>query len=175
MSSSFSGYGHIYPNSNVDKSYANVDNSHYPGGFGSNEISGENGLPGLSGIKNNVQAAHGFFKGGAKKLKQKIKNITKKYKTMTKCRIIRKTRRLKQMAGSSYKKSMGTKRRHRKHRGGYSQYQNNLPLTRSYSVGGILGANQSALASPPPIKGNNTCVDNYNHYTGKGFASRGHE
>jgi hypothetical protein len=60
---------------------------------------------------------------------------------------------------------------------GYSQYQNNEPMTPSYSVGGILKSNDLGLANPPPIKllSNCTnCVDNYNHYTGKGFASRGH-
>ena len=59
-------------------------------------------------------------------------------------------------------------------KGGYSQYQNNMPLTPSYSVGGPLSANNSALANPPPIKpiGGN-CIDNYDHYTNKGFPSRG--
>jgi len=60
---------------------------------------------------------------------------------------------------------------------GYAQYQNNEPMTPSYSVGGILKSNDLGLANPPPIKllSNCTnCVDNYNHYTGKGFASRGH-
>jgi hypothetical protein len=68
-------------------------------------------------------------------------------------------------------------RRHsRKQRGGYSQYQNNLPLTPSYQVAGItLPANQSALANPAPISviGGN-CYDNYNHYTNTSSASRGH-
>ena len=60
---------------------------------------------------------------------------------------------------------------------GYSQYQNNLPMTPSYSVGGILSSNNLGLANPPPYKvlSNCTnCTDNYNHYTGKGFPSRGH-
>lgn len=69
---------------------------------------------------------------------------------------------------------------------GYGQYQNNVPLTPSYSVGGELTAQQSALANPPPIKihnggrrrtrrrhrGGSSCVDNYNHYTNMGFPSR---
>lgn len=72
-------------------------------------------------------------------------------------------------------------RRHRKRggqRGGYAQYQNNLPLTPIFKVAGVnLPANQLALANPPPItKLSNcvNCVDNYNHYTNKGFPSRGH-
>ena len=71
-----------------------------------------------------------------------------------------------------------TKRNHRtrsrKQRGGYSQYQNNQPFSLSYSLGGILPANQLALANPPPFKVENTAVDNYNHYTNRGFPSRGH-
>jgi hypothetical protein len=80
--------------------------------------------------------------------------------------------------------SGGKRRRTKRNRrisqkGGYSQYQNNLPMTPSYSVGGQLSAAASALASPPPITrfanaGSGTCTDNYNHFTGKGFPSRGH-
>lgn len=191
---SFSGYANVIPNSNVNMKYANIDNSHYPGGFGSNEIPGQNGLPGLSGAKNNVDAAQGYvpgicLKGGGKKLKRKIKNIIKKYKTMKGKKshgLKRKTHRLKQLAKSrkfSHRKGMKTnKRRTRSHsrrrlRGGYSQYQNNLPMTPTYSVGARLTSSDSALANPPPIQSlcNSTnCVDNYNHYTGKGFDSRGH-
>jgi hypothetical protein len=60
---------------------------------------------------------------------------------------------------------------------GYSQYQNNLPMTPTYSVGGILSPSQSGEANPPPISSLSNCtncVDNYNHYAGKGFSSRGH-
>lgn len=60
---------------------------------------------------------------------------------------------------------------------GYGQYQNNLPSTPTYSVGGVIGAKDVGLANPPPISvlSNCTnCVDNYNHFTNKGFASRGH-
>jgi hypothetical protein len=85
------GYGNSAPLSNVNGAYVNVDNSNSPAMFGSNEISG---TPpgffgqGLAGAKSNVDAAAGIvpgiclFKGGAKKLKRKIKNITKKYKKM---------------------------------------------------------------------------------------------
>ena len=84
------GYGNIAPLSNVNGSYVNVDNSQYAGRFGSNEIPGTppGPLPGLAGAKSNVDAAAGVvpgicsFKGGAKKLKRKIKNITKQYKRM---------------------------------------------------------------------------------------------
>ena len=74
---------------------------------------------------------------------------------------------------SSKKKSRSLKKKH----GGYSQYQNNLPMTPSYSVGGPLSASDLGLANPPPIhvlSNCTNCVDNYNHYTNKGFPSRGH-
>ena len=79
--------------------------------------------------------------------------------------------------------SGGRKRRTKRNRymqkGGYSQYQNNLPMTPSYSVGGNLSAGSSGQAMPPPIHryanaGSGDCTDNYNHFTGRGFPSRGH-
>jgi len=60
---------------------------------------------------------------------------------------------------------------------GYSQYQNNLPMTPTYSLGGNLTPNQSAEANPPPVQALSNCVncvDNYNHFTGDGFPSPGH-
>ena len=64
----------------------------------------------------------------------------------------------------------------RRQRGGYSQYQNNMPLTPSYSLGGVLQPSLSAMANPPPyevLSNNANCVDNYNHVTNTGFPSRG--
>ena len=64
----------------------------------------------------------------------------------------------------------------RKMRGGYSQYQNNNPMTGSFSSPVKLSPNLSALANPVPINSQSShvnCIDNYNHYTNKGFASKG--
>ena len=184
---SFWGYGNIVPNSNVNGAYANVPSTNYAGSFGSNEIPGQNGLPGLSGAKNNVDAAKGYvpgicLKGGSKEIKRKIKNITKKYRMTRKS--LKNKSRIRRMIRKSIRVCKKCKHKHhtkrcapintRKYRGGYSQYQNNLPLTPSYSLGGILNSSESALANPPPMKVMNNCVDNYNHYTGKGFPSRGH-
>ena len=50
-------------------------------------------------------------------------------------------------------------------------------MTPSYSTGGFLKPSNLGLANPVPYKvlSNCTnCVDNYNHYTNKGFPSRGH-
>jgi hypothetical protein len=172
------GYGRIAPLSNINGKYVNVDNSNSPSRFGSNEISG---LPGLSGAKSNIDAAMGkvpgicLFKGGSRGIKRKIKNIVTKYKKMKGGK--RRCRTMKKRIRSKMAKKRVMKSRRRMMRGGYSQYQNNLPMTPSYAVGGHLSANHLALANPPPIKvypNCANCTDNYNHFTGKGFPSRGH-
>ena len=189
------GYGNINPYNTSP--YVNGTSSNYSGNFSSNEIQGTppGPLPGLAGAKSNIDAAAGnvpgicLFKGGAKKLKRKIKNITKHYKKMKagsrkmksfKSRIKSKmsSRSLaRSMALAGGKRSRRRRYRSRRQRGGYSQYQNNMPMTPTYSVGGVLPANQLALANPPPIKilpNCTNCVDNYNHYTNTGFPSKGH-
>ena len=190
------GYGNTSPFSGVNGNFVNLHSSNNPMTFGSIEISGTppGPLPGLAGTKNNVDAAAGvypgasiLFKGGAKKLKKKIKNITKHYKMKGGSRrrnSLRNKLKSKYSRSSSRTSRRTSKRRHnmrkRSHRqrGGYSQYQNNLPMTPSYQVAGInLPANQLALANPPPFKvlpNCVNCVDNYNHYTNTGFPSRGH-
>lgn len=179
------GYGNIRPFSNVNDKFVNVTSSNNPASFGSNQIPG---LPGIAGAKNNVDAAKGYipgFFGGAKVLKKKIKNISRKYikmhkKSKTSKNMKNKLRKFvskfnSKKHGGKSRKTM--KKRFKKQKGGYSQYQNNLPLTHSYSVGGILSPNNVGLANPPPInvyKGSGQCIDNYNHYTNMGFPSRGH-
>ena len=62
-------------------------------------------------------------------------------------------------------------------KGGYSQYQNNMPMTQTYSLGGHLSSENLGLANPPPyrvLSNDSSCVDNYNHFTNSGFPSRGH-
>lgn len=183
-----------YSNSNPynTSSYVNGTSSNYSGSFSSNEIPGTppGPLPGLAGSKNNIDAASGYvpgislFNGGAKKLKKKIKNITKYYKKMKfgtrKMKSLKKSLRTKAASrklARSISRRKKTKHYRHKQRGGYSQYQNNLPLSPTYSVGGVLPANQLALANPPPINilpCESQCVDNYNHYTNSGFSSKGH-
>jgi hypothetical protein len=212
------GYSTITPNSNINSNFVNKDNSHYPGGFGSNQIPG---LPGLAGAKYNVDAAAArvpgiCMSGGGKKLKRKIKNITKRYK-MTKKSMKRKAsgikRRIKaalsravgrtRAIGRSRSRSRGrgiaggkrTKRRggnpfmairlgkklydkqKEPQMGGYSQYQNNIPMTQTYSTGGVLSAADLGLANPVPyqvLPNETNNIDNYNHFTNSGFPSRGH-
>lgn len=184
-------------------SYVNGTSSNYSGNFNSSVISGTppGPLPGLAGAKNNVDAAAGIvpgicMKGGANKIKNKKKNITKQYKRMRKGS--RKTKNLKNRIRKSkniarhisggaktYKKrhlkchsSKRNYKRSRKQRGGYAQYYNNYPNTPTYQVAGIqLPAQDLNIANPPPITVLDNCVncvDNYNHYTNKGFPSEGH-
>jgi len=178
------GYGKFAPLSNINGNFVNVDNSNNPAKFSSNEIPGLPGLPGLAGAKSNVDAAMGKvpginFKGGSS-IKRKIKNITRHYKKMKggKRRLRSMKKRIRSKISRS-KSSRSKSRRTRRQRGGggYSQYHNNLPMTPSYALGGNLSPNNSALANPPPISvypNCATCNDNYNHFTGNSFDSRGH-
>ena len=184
------GYGNLNPYNN--SSYVNGTSSNYSGNFSSNEIPGTlpGPLPGLAGAKYNVDAAAGRVPGictskgggGAKKLKRKIKNITKQYKRMKagskKMKSIKHRIRSKSLSLARQRTGKRkTRRTRRRQRGGYAQYQNNVPMTSTYSVGSNnLSPNMSALANPPPIKvlpNCTNCVDNYNHYTNMGFPSKG--
>jgi len=169
------------PLSNIDPKYVNVTNSNDPKNFGSNET---NRQFGLSGVSNNAQAAAASaLMGGSKTLRRKIKNIANKYKKMKGGKSRKMTlgsikRRLAKIIkfGKSKRhqyKSKKTVSRRRKgskrQRGGYSQYMSNVPYTPSYSTGGPLSPNLSALANPVPYQPTNNCVDNYNYNTNKGF------
>ena len=192
------GYGNVAPFSNVNGNFVNVSSSNNPANFSSNEVPG---LPGLAGAKSNIDAANSvvpgicLFKGGAKRLRRKIKNITKQYKRMkagskkmrsfkSKLRSKMASRRLalaRAFAGGSHTRRHSRRRgRHhrRSMRGGYSQYQNNLPMTPTYQTAGInLPASQSMLANPVPYKvlpNCTNCVDNFDAYSMKGFPSKGH-
>jgi hypothetical protein len=192
------GYAKIIPNSNINGNFVNKDNSHYPGGFGSNQVPG---LPGLAGAKYNVDAAASrvpgiCMSGGGKNLKKKIKNITKRYK-MAKKSMKKKASGMRRKIRASLSRAIGRsksvsrtqargiaitggrrrRRKTRRQRGGYSQYQNNMPMTNSYSTGGVLSAANLGLANPVPyqaLSNCTNCVDNYNHFTNSGFPSRGH-
>jgi len=191
------GYGGTAPLSNVNGQYVNVTSSNNPANFSSNETM-QTGF-GLFGTKSNVAAAAGqapgicLFKGGAKVLKRKIKNITKIYKKMKKgskkMRSLKRKLRSRTIARGASRtasrhfaggKKLRTQRKARRkaQRGGWAQYQNNLPNTPVYQVAGVnLPASQLGLANPPPIKvlpNTGGCTDNYNHFTGMGFPSKGH-
>ena len=169
---SFLGYGNQTPGANINGDFVNKDGSTYAGGFGSNQI------------------PTSCMRGG-KKLKRKIKNITKQYKKMkggqkkttsqimkqlSKSRSLTKSiaiaggrRRSRRMSRRSSRRNRTVSRRRRHQRGG--SYMSNVPSTPTYSTGGVLSAGSSALANPVPYTvtgGNVNCVDNYNHFAGKG-------
>ena len=186
------GYGNINPYNT--SSYVNGTSSNYAGSFSTNEIPGTppGPLPGLAGAKSNVDAAAGkvpgicmkggYMKRGVKNIKKQIKNITKQYKRMKsgsrKIKSIKRKLRNRitsRRFSKTFVNGKRTRRYSRRQRGGYSQYQNNQPFSMGYSVGSAnLPASQLALANPPPIQSYNNAVDNYNHYTNRGFPSKGH-
>jgi hypothetical protein len=161
------------PLHNVNPDVVNKFNTNNPSNFGSNET---NRQWGLSGVSNNVQAAaaSALQSGGSRR--KKNKNISRQYKrmrgkggNMSLGHIKRKLSKLF-CFGKSKKMRTRTKRRShkktRRQRGGqgYQQYMSNVPYTPSYSTGGELSSNMSALANPVPYQVTNNCQDNYNHY-----------
>jgi hypothetical protein len=163
-------------------SLINVDASHYSGDKFTSTVNPNsvnvNAMP-LPG--SNVQSAASYFpctnQSGGKRTKinrRKINKISRMYKMKSKRHI----KRMKSRLRSTYRHTKRASRRHKRRgqRGGYSQYQNNVPMTQTYSLGGPLPDSLSALASPPPyhvLSNCTNCVDNYNHFSGVGFPSRG--
>jgi hypothetical protein len=175
------------PLSNVNGNLVNIDNSHSSALFTDTTNPKSVNPNALPEPMNKVQAAASYIpcnlKGGRRK-----KNISSMYKKMKG----RKTRRHSSNRRRHHSKRMKTRvRRVRRtmkggkwnkkggmpnYPAGYSQYQNNLPMTQTYSLGAKLAANESALANPPPVKvlsNNTSCIDNYSRYTNNGFPSRG--
>ena len=117
------------------------------------------------------------MKGGKKYLRSIKSRIKAKYASRSRGRSMSRGRTMGRARMSARAGSRHRHRRTHRQRGGYSQYQNNLPMTPTYSVGGVLPASQLGLANPPPIHVLSNCVncqDNANHFTGKGFPSPGH-
>jgi hypothetical protein len=137
-----------------------------------------NGLP-VPG--NNIEAAASYIncsKGGSKINRKKINKISRQYKKMKGTK--KSIRKIKSRLRSKYASKKNRNRKNMK--GGHSQYNNNLPMSSSYSTGGVLSADSSALASPVPYKmAGNLAIDNLNHNAknsfghnvGAGSASRG--
>jgi hypothetical protein len=155
------GWGKNSPTSNIDGNYVNERSENNPAFFTSNTIPGKY--------------------GGSKKIKKKIKNITRNYR-MPKSKKKSLKRKLKNYHSKSMSASIAGGRRHKKSRkyrqrgGGYAQYQNNQAVSNSYALGGNLSSYDSALANPTPIYGgvSNRAVDNLNMYDRSGFPSPGH-
>jgi len=75
--------------------------------------------------------------------------------------------------GSHGGKHKGKKSRHmKKQKGGYHSFNSGIPMTQTYSTGGVLSSNNLALANPVPFQrlpNCTNCVDNYNHNTKSGY------
>lgn len=160
------GYGNIVPNSNINGSFVNKMNSNYAGNFSSNEIP----YSGLYASKNNIAAAAGIvpkpcfwnaFKGGSKKLKKKIKNISKMYK----------------MGGKSFKKRVHTmkkKIRSNLKKGG-SKYRKSIILggKKKIILGGTKKINKKIfkLASTRNVGRSMALARSSSFYGGSGIAN----
>ena len=111
------------------------------------------------------------MKGGQKKTTSQIFKQLSKSRSLTKSiAIAGGRRRSRRMSRRSSRRNRTVSRRRRQQRGG--SYMSNVPNTPTYSTGGVLSAGSSALANPVPYKvtsENVNCVDNYNHFTGKGI------
>ena len=94
--------------------------------------------------------------------------------------ILRKSRRRNRSVGVAGGKRhrRSRSRRHSRHtrymRGGWSQYQNNMPVDNVYSLGGKLSPSLVGMANPPPISGvQNQAIDNLNHNALNSFGKSG--
>jgi hypothetical protein len=113
-----------------------------------------------------------FMFGGKKSKKTKTnkrgkrqnKNIRK-----TKKKYITGGKKQKHNAHVKSKRKIKKSRKHRRQKGGYHQYMSNIPHSAQYGLSDDVTPNTSMLANPIPIQKLDTCVDNYNHFTGKGF------
>jgi hypothetical protein len=168
----------------LNGSLVNVDASHYSGDKFTSTVDPRTvNVNALPEPLSNVQGAASYIPcqaGGRKINRRKINKISRKYKMKgSRKRISRRVRRMKSRVRSRYNsksRRAGRTRSRRVQKGGYAQYQNNMPMTQTYSLGGPLSPGLSALASPPTyhtLSNCTNCVDNYNHFTGSGFPSRG--
>jgi len=171
-----------------DKGLVNLDASHYSGSAFTSTVDPRTVNPNvLPSISSNIQAANASrFVGGRKTInRRKINKISRMYK-MKGSR--KHCKRMKSRVRSRYNsrrrsrsRSSQSSRRRRSQmrgqsmnqRGGYAQYQNNQPISSTYSTGGHLSPSLSAMANPVPYQKLGNEVDNYNHFTNSGFPSRG--
>ena len=184
----------MYNPSNINTNFVNMNNTNNPANFSSNETQQQ------FNYKNNIEAANAskmvggsnykskkYKKNNSKNNKYKIKNIVKEYKVMKrgsqkmkslkiklKKSLNKRTNRYKRNSRSNKGKTNRYKSKTMRGGSGYAQFQNNMVLPSGYSVANTnLPSSQLALANPPPITALKAGVDNYNHFTGKGFPSRG--
>lgn len=176
-------------------SLVNVNASHNSGfGFSSTVDPKSVNPAALSVPTSNIQAAAASkIVGGRRFINlKKINKISRKYKMRGSKRSKRRSvRRMKSRVRSRFNKRSAKRSAKRgrsqsqsqsqsrgrgrslKQKGGYAQFQNNMPNTPSFSTGGYLSPSLSAMANPVPYQRLGNEVDNYNHFTGMGFPSKG--
>jgi hypothetical protein len=161
----------------INKDYINADNSHNSANFSSNQIPTSSRV--LSEPASNVQAAAAYIpgcqKGGKNPInRKKINKISRKYKMHKKSRSRHMKSRLRSRFMKRSRSNRRTAKRNRnnrrsrsrsfRQRGGHSQYQNNMPVSNTYSLGGNLSPSLVGMANPPPISSvTNQAIDNLNH------------
>lgn len=173
---------------NLNQGYVNPSNSHDPANFSSNQIpTGPHTLPEPA---SNIQAAAAYIPAsqkGGKINKKRINKISRKYKmSRTRKNHLRsriRSRFIGRRSRRTHKRRYNhSKRRHhysmrsgiRRQRGGWAQYQNNMPVSNSYALGGPLNPSAVGLANPPPIASvTNNAVDNLNHNALNSYGNSG--
>ena len=138
---------------------------------------------------NSIQAAASYIpgltmKGGSRKRTRsknylkRIKNIANMYKMKGSRKTIRrKIRRLKtklkrQFAMKS-RKNHRRSNRHHNMKGGWAQYQNNMPSLPGMTTGIPLSPSLSALANPPIFERYDNVIDNLNHNALNSYGNSG--
>lgn len=159
----------------LNQNYVNASNSHYSGNF-SNTIAPTSNHT-LPEPVTNAQAAAAYIPGcqkGGKISRRRINKISMKYK-MAKSRRSYLKSRVRRMRNRrrTYRRNR-SQRRSRYQRGGWAQYQNNMPVSNSYSLGGPLSPSNVGLANPPPINSiSNNAIDNLNHNALNSYGNSG--
>lgn len=179
----------------TSKVLVNIDDSH-TGGIPFSSTTIPNGSHTLPAPGSNIQSAASIYpcaQKGGKINRRKINKISRKYKMKGSRRTIRRRiRRIKTRKHMRRHRKSGKRMMSRGMRGGaasapiypagHNQYDLNKIVSNTYSLGGILPAGFSALATPPPYQKGMAEVDNLNHNApnlfgntgaGSGFPSRG--
>ena len=161
-------------------SLVNVNASHNSGfGFTSTVDPKSVNPAALSAPTSNIQAAAASkIVGGGRINRKKINKISGKYKMRGSKKSKRRSiRRMKSRVRSRFNKRSQRRGKRRsqslKQKGGYAQFDNNRPISSTFSTGGYLSPSLSAMANPVPYQRLGNEVDNYNHFTGMGFPSKG--
>jgi phage repressor protein C with HTH and peptisase S24 domain len=145
---------------NNDLSYGTGGNPYYgfqPTDESLSTFAGAGYAPITTGLNSQCSSVPKTMDGGSRKRR----SVSHKKKSSKK-----KSSKKKSTKKKSSKKKSTKKKSHRKgQKGGYSQYLSNIANTPGYSTGAppALLANNSALASPPPITPTNTCMNSWKH------------